>query len=346
MRLFKGCYTALVTPMDKDGKIHTKGLKKLVDFQVKQGVSGILAVGTTGESATLKWKEHNRVIEKIFDRADGRCTVIGGTGSNSTREAMNATAHVYSHGIRNFLLVDPYYNGPGSLWIAMLYIAPIAEAFPDAQIIPYVIPGRTGTQLLPEDLAKLHHKYNNVNAVKEATVNLENMKLTRRLCGPDFFILSGDDGLTRKIMKDPEIKGSGVVSVMSNVAPKAVQDMADAVLNEKYEKANALEKALEPLFGIVTVKTYEDDGYGPRLVKARNPTSIKTLMNLLGMPAGPCRPPLGKMTRQGLEVVVSAVKTVYENNPEILKPVEDFFGIDLEKRLYEEKYWNGLTYGN
>jgi len=344
MEGFKGCYTALVTPMNKHRQIYIDGLRELVDFQIAQGVSGILATGTTAESPALPWKEHNRVIEGIFDQADGRCTIIAGTGSNSTSEAMDATAHAYSHGIRNFLLVDPYYNGPSSLEIRTEYVGPIAKRFPDAQIIPYVIPGRTGTKLLPQDLAMLHFEYGNVNAVKEATGDLENMKLTRKYCGPDFIILSGDDGMTYRMIKDPGVLASGVVSVASNVAPGPVQEMVDALLNKEYVKAEALAKALEPLFGMVTVKTQEDTRYGTRLVKARNPLPFKTLMNILCMPSGPCRQPLGKMTSEGLNEVVSRVRTVYKTNPEILEPIENFFDVKLEERLYNEYILTGLHY--
>ena len=135
----------------------------MVEFQVREGVQGILAVGTTGESATLTWDEHIKVTEIIHETIDGRCETIGGTGSNSTDEAINAAKSAWDLGVKSFLLVDPYYNGPSSLEIRKEYIEPIAKRFPEAQIIPYVIPGRTGTQLLPQDLAVLHSEYKNVN---------------------------------------------------------------------------------------------------------------------------------------------------------------------------------------
>jgi len=345
MRMFNGCYTALITPMKKDGEVDYEGLKQLVEFQVEGGVSGILAVGTTGESATLTWEEHDLVIERIHEYAGGRCLTIAGTGSNSTREAIRGCRHAWEVGVKCFLLVDPYYNGPSSLEIRREYIEPIARMFPEAQIIPYVIPGRTGTQLLPQDLAILHSQFENVRAVKEATGNLENMKLTRKFCGEDFDILSGDDNKTYVMMTSPEIKASGVVSVVSNIAPRAVQDMTKYILEGNISEASKLKEALEPLFSMVTVKTEEQTPYGPALCKARNPLPYKTLMNILGMPSGPCRQPLGKMTRKGLEVVLSTARKVYEKNPEILKPIEDFFDVDLSKRLYEERFWEGLYYG-
>jgi len=342
--VFSGCYTAIITPIKKDLKVDYEGLKSLVDFQVEAGVSGILAVGTTGESPTLNWDEHTKVIERVHDYIDDRCVTIAGTGSNSTEEAIKATKHVSDYGVKCILLVDPYYNGPSSLEIRMEYIAPIAEKFQDVQVIPYVIPGRTGTQLLPQDLAVLHSQFQNVRAVKEATGDLNNMKLTRKLCGEDFDILSGDDDKTYEMMNTPEIRASGVISVASNVAPSAVQRFAQSILEGRTAEAERLHNALKPLFSIVTVKTQEETTFGLVSCKARNPLPFKTLMNVLGMPSGPCRQPLGKMTRKGLETVLNAARTIYEKNPEILRPIENFFDVDLSKRLYNESSWRGIFY--
>ena len=342
--MFKGCYTALVTPMLKDGKVDFEGLKSLVEFQISQSVNGILAVGTTGESPTLTWEEHNLVTERIREFNDEKSLTIAGTGSNCTLESLKGTQHAYDFGIRAILLVDPYYNGPSSLEIRREYIAPIAERFPEVQIIPYVIPGRSGTQLLPQDLAILHSQYPNVRVVKEATGSLDNMKLTRRLCGEDFDILSGDDDKTFTMMTDNEIRASGVISVVSNVAPYAVKIMTVLILEGRIDEATKLANDLKPLFEIVTVKTSEVTEFGEVLVKARNPVPYKTLMNVLGMPAGPMRQPLGRMTKKGLQVVLEAAKKVYENTPAVLKPVELFFNVDLSQRLYKEEFWKGLTY--
>lgn len=341
--MFGGCYTALVTPI-KNREIDYDSLRSLVEFQVRGGVKGILAVGTTGESPTLTWDEHNKVTEKIHEYIGGRCLTIAGTGSNSTEEAIAATEHAWNAGIKCILLVDPYYNGPSSLEIRKEYIEPIARRFPEVQAIPYVIPGRTGTQLLPQDLAILHSQFTNVRAVKEATGNLENMKLTRKLCGTDFDILSGDDDKTYTMMTAQDIMASGVISVTSNVAPKAVQNMVQHILDRNTAEASRLCEALQPLFSIVTVKTDEQTPYGPVACKARNPLPYKTLMNILGMSSGLCRQPLGKMTRNGLEIILANTRKVYENNPETLKPVEEFFDVDLSKRLYEERFWQGLYY--
>jgi 4-hydroxy-tetrahydrodipicolinate synthase len=330
--------------MTKIREVDYEGLRSLVEFQIREGVSGILAVGTTGESPTLDWNEHNKVTERVHEYAGGKVLTIAGTGSNSTQETIDGTAHAQHIGINCVLLVDPYYNGPSSLEIRREYVEPIARQFPEIQVIPYVIPGRTGTQLLPQDIAVLHQQYPNVSTVKEATGDLENMKLTRRLCGNHFNILSGDDDKTYAMMTAPEIAASGVISVTSNIVPRAVSDMAHYILDGNIDEANDICQALQPLFSIVTVKTQEQTPFGPAPCKARNPLAYKTLMNVLGMPSGPCRQPIGKMTRNGLEVVLANTRKVYENNPEILQPIADFFAVDLKERLYNPKFLEGLYY--
>jgi 4-hydroxy-tetrahydrodipicolinate synthase len=341
--MLSGCFTALVTPFIELA-VDTAGLDALVDFQIENGISGILAVGTTGESPVLTWDEHNQVIQRIADRAKGKCLRIAGTGSNNTKEALAATKHAAEIGVDAVLLVDPYYNGPSSLEIRREYVAPVARAFPDLDVIPYVIPGRTGAQLLPEDLALLYQAHKNVRTVKEATGNLENMKRTRHCCGPDYTILSGDDGLTFQMMSDPQIQGAGVISVASNVAPAAVVRMVRLLQDGQIAEAEALKKALEPLFGLVTVKTTEKTPMGEVVCRARNPLAMKALMAILGMPSGGCRQPLGKMSRKGIEKVLEAARTVQTRNPEIFAPVEAFFDVNIAQRLENPQNWENLYY--
>ncbi len=338
-----GCYTAIVTPF-KGNAVDYEGLEKLADFQIQNGITGILAVGTTGESPVLSWDEHNKVTETIAEKAKGKCLCIAGTGSNNTAESLAATQHAAEVGADAALLVEPYYNGPSSLEIRKEYVAPIAAAFKDLDIIPYVIPGRTGTQLLPEDLALLYKEYPNVRTVKEATASIDNMKRTRECCGPDFMILSGDDGMTYDMMVDPQIKAAGVISVASNVAPKAVTEMVQLLNNGQQPEGKALMQKLEPLFSLVTVKTTEKTAYGEVSCRARNPLAYKVLMSILGMPSGMCRQPLGKMTPNGLKTVLDAARRVQATAPEILQPVAEFFNVDLGERLENEKYWKGLAY--
>lgn len=338
-----GCYTAMVTPFDGTA-VDQAGLERLADFQIQNGISGLLAVGTTGESPTLDWAEHHRVIELYAKQAKGKCLCIAGTGSNNSKEALSGTRHAAEAGVDAVLLVDPYYNGPSSLEIRREYVAPVAAAFPDLKVIPYVIPGRTGAQLLPEDLALLFKDYPNVSIVKEATGNLDNMRRTRQCCGPDFTILSGDDGLLYDMMSDGDIAASGVISVVSNIAPKAMGDLVRLLADNEIEAAKKLAEGLKPLFGLVTVTTREQSPYGEVVCRARNPLALKTLMQLLGLPSGPCRPPLGKMSRGGLETVVNIARTVQSKNPEILAPLAEFFNLDIDARLSDEARWEGLYY--
>ncbi len=342
--MLKGCFTALVTPFTNDQQLDRGSLERLIEFQVTNGISGLLAVGTTGESPTLEWQEHNDVTRLVCEGTRGKCKSIAGTGSNSTRETLEGSEHAAKFGADAVLLVDPYYNGPSSLEIRREYVAPVAKRFPEIDVIPYVIPGRTGTQLLPEDLAILYKEYPNVRTVKEATGSLENMARTRECCGDDYTILSGDDDKTFEMITSDAIRASGVISVLSNIAPRALTNFVNLLLEGKRTEAEGLLKSLKPLFGLVTVKTREDTPYGPVTCRARNPLAVKTLMNILGMPAGPCRQPLGKMTKKGVQAVLEAAHTVQANAPEILAPVAEFFNVDIEERLSNEANWKDLSY--
>ena len=256
MVTFSGCYTALITPMNRNRQVDYEGLQQLVDFQIENGVKGILAVGTTGESPTLDWNEHSKVIEKIHEYR--RQTVPNhrwnrkqlNTGSHRRHRTCPERRRKRCACLLTHTIMDQ------AQWKSRReYIEPIAEQFPEVQIIPYIIPGRTGTQLFPQDLAILHQQYPNVRCVKEATGDLKNMELTRQLCGEDFDILSGDDDKTYTMMISPDIAASGVISVVSNVAPSAVADMVHYVLDGNEEAASVIAQALQPLFSIVTVKT-------------------------------------------------------------------------------------------
>jgi 4-hydroxy-tetrahydrodipicolinate synthase len=341
----KGCYTAIVTPFsDQAAAVDYKALEKLVAFQISNGITGILAAGTTGESPTLAWEEHHKVTETIAALTRGKCLCIAGTGSNNTRESIAATKHAVGAGAEAVLLVDPYYNGPSSLEIRNEYIAPVASRFPDTTIIPYVIPGRTGAQIFPEDLALLFKDYPNVNTVKEATANIDNMKRTRECCGPDYTILSGDDGMTFQMMTDPQVEAAGVISVITNITPGAIAEMVGHLNAGNQTEALKLKAALDPLFSLVTVTTEEETPYGSVACRARNPLGIKTLMAILGMPVGTCRQPLGKMSRNGIQKVLDAAKKVQQNNPEILQPLADFFSLDIDERLNNPAYLADLFY--
>ena len=345
---FEGAWTALVTPMTADGEADWAGLEKNIEFQAVQGITGLVPAGTTGESPSLNWGEHNRAIETALRLAKARLSVIAGTGSNSTAETLASTEHAVEHGAEAVLLVDCYYNGPSSLELREQYHGVIAREFPGVSVIPYVIPGRTGTALLPEDLVILANECPNVCAVKEATGDLERMARTRRLVGKSFSIMSGDDDITLRMMSDPAIAANGVISVISNVTPAAVEEMTRKALAGDMAGAAKLQDALAPLFGIVTVKvdnvrTMPDGSRVTVNDRFRNPSAIKTLMAALGMPSGPCRRPLGKMTKSGVDAVRAAAKQVWDENPEILAPVGCFYRVDLDVRLGDDSIWDALS---
>lgn len=339
-----GCYTALITPMRDDWSVDHAGLERLIEFQIGSGVQGLLAVGTTGESPTLLWEEHDDVIERTCAQAGKRCLTIAGTGSNNTRETLDGSEHAVHAGADAVLLVDPYYNGPSSLEIRREYVEPVAREFPELQVIPYIIPGRTGAKMEPEDLALLARAYANVSAVKEATGDLDNMARTRELCGPHFVILSGDDDKTVAMMKSERIRAAGVISVMSNVIPGAIQRLTELLKADDLQAADALATTLAPLLSIVGVATTESSPVGPVRCKARNPLPVKTLMRVLGMPSGPCRRPLGKMTRAGLQIVLDAARAVHAADPGILEPVARTFDVDVDARLRDDALVDELTY--
>lgn len=344
--MFKGCSTALVTPMRADGSVDYDGLEQLIEFQIANNIQAILAVGTTGESPTLLWEEHNEVIDLTVKLVQGRTKSIAGTGSNSTKETLAGSEHAAHVGADAVLLVDPYYNGPSSLEIRREYVEPVAREFPDMQIIPYIIPGRTGCMMQVEDLAILCGKYPNVAQVKEATGDLENMAKTRRICGDDFTIFSGDDDKTVAMMKSPDIRAAGVISVMSNIIPGPIQRLTELLNAGDMIAADDLATKLGPLFGIVGVSTVEQSPHGPVECKARNPLPVKTLMNILGMPSGPGRQPLGKMTRGGVQVALAATRQVHANDPTALQPIADFFGVDVEARLNDDSLIDDLIYSS
>ena len=340
----QGCYTALITPFNKPGELDREGLEQLIDFQIKNGITGILATGTTGESPTFKWKEHDLVIALTAKQTKNKCLCLAGTGSNNTQEAIVGAGHAIKEGVDAILMVDPYYNGPSSLEIRQEYYEVVAKKYSEIDIIPYIIPGRTGAQMLPQDLAILSQNCPNITSVKEATGNFDNMKLTRKFCGDNFNILSGDDALIYDIMTDPDIRACGSISVMTNIVPKSMTQMVSLINQGDTAGAMKIRTALTPLLDLVVVTTQEKTKFGPVNCRARNPLPLKTIMQLLGMPSGPCRKPLGKMTWKGFNLVLNTMKKVQADNPEIFKPIADFFGVDIEDRLNNPEYQKGLWY--
>lgn len=345
----RGAWTALVTPMLPDGEVDWAGLRRNIEFQIDQGIDGLLPTGTTGESPTLSWGEHNLIIEKTVQFARGRCGVLAGTGSNSTGEALHSTRHALENGCAYALLVDCYYNGPSSLELRREYYEYIARQVPEMGFVPYVIPGRTGCALLPEDLAILRCDCPNVVGVKEASGNLQRMARTRRLCGGDFSIMSGDDGLTLEMMTSPSIAADGVVSVISNVTPAGVAALVRSCAAGDKKTASKIHEELSPLFDLVSfsvedVRTLPDGREVKVKDKFRNPLAVKAMMNGLGMNAGPVRRPLGRLSKKGVAKVRGALEAVWRKAPQWLRPIEDAYGVSVEENLADDARWASLSY--
>jgi 4-hydroxy-tetrahydrodipicolinate synthase len=345
----QGAWTALVTPFDATGNLNTDAYRKLIEFQLAQGINGIVPVGTTGESPTLNWDEHILVLEAAVKAANGKVGVLAGTGSNATKEAVAGTRHAREEGASAALLVDCYYNGPSSLELRTEYYGRVLAEVPEIPLVPYVIPGRTGCALSAEDLAMLHRSEpKRLPAVKQATGDLDRMRRDRQLCGPSLAILSGDDDLTMTMMADAKIGAAGVISVMSNLAPASVSKMVELQRAGERSRAEELCKALTPLFKLVMCKARAERQLpgGPTLTvddKFRNPLPIKTMMAGLGLPVGGCRPPLGRMTRPAVEQCRDALRQVHKAAPEILNPLGETFGINIEQRIEADDSWSPVT---
>jgi len=234
-----GAWTALTTPFSTDGQVDYDVLRRLIEFQVREGVDGVLPCGTTGESPTLSWQEHDAVIDATVRAVEGRAGVLAGAGSNNTQEAIRASTQARESGATAVLLVDCYYNGPSSLELRTEYYERILRNVPEIPIVPYVIPGRSGCALSAADLAILHlNDPKRVPAVKQATGDLDRMRLDRQLAGPALSILSGDHDLTLTMMRDEEIGACGVISVISNIAPGAIGSLVRAQVADEHADAS------------------------------------------------------------------------------------------------------------
>lgn len=239
--MIRGSIVALVTPMDADGAIDDASLKRLVDLHVASGTAGIVAVGTTGESATLDEAEHCTVIARVVELAAGRIPVIAGTGANSTREAMVLTRCAKEVGAHAALLVTPYYNKPTQEGLYLHHKA-VADAVDIPQIL-YNVPGRTACDMLPETVIRLC-EVDNIVGLKEATGDLERVRLIREGCGPEFALYSGDDATACDFML---LGGDGVISVTANLAPVLMHAMCDAALGGDRDGAHTIDAQLAAL---------------------------------------------------------------------------------------------------
>ena len=256
-------------------------MRELIEFQIESGTDGIVPCGTTGESATLSHEEHDQVVEIVIDAVNKRVPVIAGTGSNSTREAIRLTKHAYEAGADAVLMVSPYYNRPTQEGLYQHYKA-IAEEVP-IPIFPYNVPSRTGSNVLPETLARLS-TISNIVGVKEATGDLRQISKVIDLCGNDFIVLSGDDFTVLPIL---EVGGKGVISVISNVAPADMAGMIDAFEAGDKTKARKLHYKMRPLMDALFFET--------------NPTPSKASLFMMGKIEYELRLPLCRMSDANYE---------------------------------------------
>lgn len=244
-----GSMVALVTPMNADGSFDDSALERLVEFHIENGTDAIVAVGSTGESATLDFAEHIKVMRQVVELADGRVPVIGGTGSNSTREALELTREAKRAGCDACLLITPYYNKPTQQGLYLHYKT-IAEQV-DVPVILYNVPGRTACDMLPETVARLA-EIENIIGIKEAFGTLDRIKCLVSMCGSDFAIISGEDALTCESIL---AGGKGVISVTANVAPRLMHEMCSAALKGEREKAMEIDSILAALHKSLFLET-------------------------------------------------------------------------------------------
>jgi 4-hydroxy-tetrahydrodipicolinate synthase len=272
--MFRGSIVAIVTPF-KNGAVDEERLRELVEFQIAGGTDAIVPCGTTGESSTLDYEEHDQVIEVVVQQVNKRVPVIAGTGSNSTREAIEMTAHASKIGADGALLVTPYYNKPTQEGLYRHYTA-IADAV-ELPLILYNVPGRTGVNLLPETVARLA-PHRNITAIKEATGSLQQASEILALCGDQIDVLSGDDFITFPLMA---CGGKGVISVTANIMPAEVAAMVDAFEAGNMAEARRLHLKLLKISNAMFLES--------------NPIPVKAALGLMGKCSDETRLPLCPM---------------------------------------------------
>ncbi len=286
--MFQGSMVALVTPMHEDGVLDFDALERLVEFHIDNGTDAIVSVGTTGESPTLDEKEHCQVIRTTVDLVRGRIPVIAGTGSNSTREAIDLSRAAMASGADACLLVTPYYNKPTQEGLYLHYKA-IAEEVAIPHIL-YNVPGRTACDLLPATVERLS-RIANIVGIKEATGDLERVHQILQSCGDALDVYGGDDATARELML---MGGKGVISVTANVAPKAMHEMCAAAIAGEREQAERLDAPLA--------------GLHEKLFVEANPIPVKWALAEMGLIGPGIRLPLTPLSAQHHDSVRQAMR--------------------------------------
>ena len=284
-----GSIVALVTPMHSDGAVDWEALRNLVNWHVEQGTHGIVAVGTTGESATLGFEEHDLVIREVISAAAGRVPVIAGTGANSTEEAIRITRDAKRDGADACLLVSPYYNKPTQEGLYQHHLA-VAKAVDVPQIL-YNVPGRTACDMLPETVERLS-KVGNIIGIKEATGNLDRIREIRERCGEEFLIYSGDDATATEAIL---LGAVGDISVTANVVPAKMAAMCEAALIGDADKARELNAEIEALHRDLFVES--------------NPIPVKWALHKMGLIGDGIRLPLTLLSEPAQEKLLPALRS-------------------------------------
>jgi 4-hydroxy-tetrahydrodipicolinate synthase len=290
--MFEGVLPAIITPFKRNSAmgLDVQGLERNIGFLLSCGIHGIVPCGSTGESATLTFEEHEKVIEIAVDKVNGRIPVLAGTGSNNTAEAVRLTKAAKDIGADGVLVISPYYNKPNRSGLIKHYTK-LADL--DVPVVMYNVPGRTGQNLEPDLVAELA-RHPNIVAIKEASGNIGQIsRIIEETQDEDFVLISGDDNITLPIMA---LGGAGVISVAANIDPKRMVAMYEAMKHGDLQKALVLHYALSPLLRAMFIDT--------------NPIPVKKAVELLGMAGGPVRLPLDDLDEKKTEQLKKILATI------------------------------------
>lgn len=290
--MFEGVLPAIITPFKRNSAmdLDVQGLERNIEYLLSCGIHGIVPCGSTGESATLTFREHEKVISVTIDKVNGKIPVLAGTGSNNTAEAVTLTKAAKDTGADGVLVISPYYNKPNRAGLIKHYTK-LADL--DIPVIIYNVPGRTGQNLEPDLIAELA-KHPSIVGIKEASGNVGQVsRIIEMTQDEDFAVISGDDNLTLPIMA---LGGAGVISVAANVDPKRMVAMCEAAAKGDWKKACALHYALSPLFRSMFIDT--------------NPIPVKKAVELMGMAGGPVRLPLADLDTKKTEDLKKILATI------------------------------------
>jgi 4-hydroxy-tetrahydrodipicolinate synthase len=303
--MFEGVLPAIITPFKRNSAmgLDVQGLERNIGFLVSCGIHGIVPCGSTGESATLTFEEHEKVIEITVDKVNGRIPVLAGTGSNNTAEAVKLTKAAKDIGADGVLIISPYYNKPNRSGLIKHYTK-LADL--DIPVVMYNVPGRTGQNLEPDLVAELA-QHPNIVAIKEASGNIGQIsRIIEETQDDDFVVISGDDNITLPILA---LGGAGVISVAANVDPKRMVALYEAMKGGDYQKALVLHFALSPLFRSMFIDT--------------NPIPVKKAVELLGMAGGPVRLPLDDLDEKKTEQLKKILATIpKKGTPKTVVPIK------------------------